>query len=762
MRRGRFRKFRRFRNRGLKAAMEINTSIVKSETLRDLLHVCERHEAEFNQVNRATAVCHLCKLTVRSRTLPPQRAAAVRTALRITAEALARRQQGELRLGVREMANMLYGHALVGNHVLGLARRRRRRLAARGGRDADAYDSESDSEDIALLAAYGNMSDVQLSAMRILEAIGNTPKQELLDSGNPQELANIVWAAAKLELQGPLAEHAVGCVLGVCLEKLPSFTCRDVSNVAWGLATLSSGGPWLCIDVGVVRALGEEVLRGGKLDRAVTQDLSNLLWALATMGVPPRPLALQRIVEAAGRSAAKFKPQELSNTLWALATLGYQSDREVVVHLATSMARSEATLADAAPQAICNTLWATATMGVVLPEEDLRALVDAVLSPKRAPACSTYDICSVAWVAAKLRWWPGNAAMSRMAEIASEMFSQMNAREIATISYCWAALGYNPGRSVTLSLMGAARDLVASPDHLRQWSLGDLASVMWGAVVLGGHDDSFWWAMCRATNRVALQTGTIAVARDPSVVASIDEAVEHAVADSGSFSPTGSAELEEHMDHVNPLCLLADAAGASREMRHYLSVDLLGAARRAWRVSVASEARSVGQTRAEMSQWAVDTLRAAVEEATATSVDDTPPDDDADADGESAGGGTLLPVELWREFVDSMPGRPDRNIIAAAVGREGTPLERKRLAVVWAPETRLWGAAAGEEAQARGGSEQLGGQATVLAMDLETRGWAAVVVGGAGRDAEEELRRAAHALVEGSLWIQRAIVNEDV
>ena len=71
------------------------------------------------------------------------------------------------------------------------------------------------------------------------------------------------------------------------------------------------------------------------VDSFKPQNVANLMWALATLGVEPGAELATAMSRRAVASAGEFKPQEVANLMWALATLGVDPGAE----LATAMSR---------------------------------------------------------------------------------------------------------------------------------------------------------------------------------------------------------------------------------------------------------------------------------------------------------------------------------------------------------------------------------------------------------------------------------------
>jgi hypothetical protein len=91
------------------------------------------------------------------------------------------------------------------------------------------------------------------------------------------------------------------------------------------------------------------------------QDVSNTVWALATMGVTPDEELLRAMQVRATSLAGLFDPQNVANTVWALATMGVMPEAGL---LRAMQGRATATAGLFNPQDVANTVWAHACFGV--------------------------------------------------------------------------------------------------------------------------------------------------------------------------------------------------------------------------------------------------------------------------------------------------------------------------------------------------------------------------------------------------------------
>ena len=146
----------------------------------------------------------------------------------------------------------------------------------------------------------------------------------------------------------------------LCKQHIPIFGARLCANTLHTLAKTRRRPP--CADM--LRALEARALavRGD----FSAQNISNTLWAFATLGFRPSEALLEGLIEQTVAVQGDFKAQEISITLWAFATLGLQPSEEL---MAGTMKQAVVVQGDFNPQEIANTLWAFATLGLQPSEE---------------------------------------------------------------------------------------------------------------------------------------------------------------------------------------------------------------------------------------------------------------------------------------------------------------------------------------------------------------------------------------------------------
>ena len=177
-----------------------------------------------------------------------------------------------------------------------------------------------------------NLSDLALSRMDDLGA---------------REVSNTLHSIAKLSKQGygNSSPELIEALVSHASHQLQDFNPQNLSNAIWALATLNHP------DDDFTSAL--ILAARGKLRDFNPQNLSNAIWAMATLNHHDFDFTSALILAARGK-LRDFNPQALSNTIWALATL-YHPDDDFTSALILA-ARGK--LRDFNPQALSNTIWA--------------------------------------------------------------------------------------------------------------------------------------------------------------------------------------------------------------------------------------------------------------------------------------------------------------------------------------------------------------------------------------------------------------------
>jgi len=173
-----------------------------------------------------------------------------------------------------------------------------------------------------------------------------------------------------------------------------TFNSQNVTNMLWAHATMGrEPGARLMRELeGRVEALcgrGEAAGRGGTLN---TQHVANTLWAYAKMGREPGAGLMRELEGRAEADAGTFVAQDVANTLWAYAKMGRAPGAGL---LRVLEGRAEALAGTFIEQNMSNILWAYATMGRKPRAGVMRGL--AGRAEALAGTFTTQDVANMLW-----------------------------------------------------------------------------------------------------------------------------------------------------------------------------------------------------------------------------------------------------------------------------------------------------------------------------------------------------------------------------
>jgi hypothetical protein len=215
----------------------------------------------------------------------------------------------------------------------------------------------------------------------------------------------MLWAVAtfsKSAAEGSAAANslqaAAGALLHCCqcqeANSLRAWDGQSVSNVLWALATLGQrpSAAWL-------NKLLQHLERHA-VKEMTAQGVSVTLWALAALGVVPQASCTAALLSAAAQhmQSPSFTPQAASNTIWALAVLEQPPSKS---WLAAFWRCSRALLPQMNSQGLVNCLWAVARLDVQPPQE---WVVDAseLLLQQGVQELSSQGLSNVLWAMARI------------------------------------------------------------------------------------------------------------------------------------------------------------------------------------------------------------------------------------------------------------------------------------------------------------------------------------------------------------------------
>ncbi len=280
----------------------------------------------------------------------------------------------------------------------------------------------------------------------------------------PQELANSLWALAKL------GEDLPGSFLRAwsqaATRNISAFNSQELSNSLWAFATLGEKPP-----ASFLSAWTQTATRN--ISAFNSQDLSNSLWAFATLGEKPPASFLSVWTQTATRNISAFDPQNLSNSLWAFATLGEKPPASFLSAWAEAATRNIPTFN---PQDLSNSLWTFATLGEKPPASFLSAWAEA--ATRNIPTFNPQDLSNTLWAFATLGEKPPASFLSAWTEAATRNIPTFNPQDLSNSLWAFATLGEKPPASFLSAWTEAATR------NIPTFNPQDLSNSLWALTQL--------------------------------------------------------------------------------------------------------------------------------------------------------------------------------------------------------------------------------------------------------------------------------------
>lgn len=321
----------------------------------------------------------------------------------------------------------------------------------------------------------------------------------------PQALANCMWALAKLGFT--LNEEGAGALMALLSCHLPPLGPADVTSRQG--ATEKQG------------VTGSDSTAGGRSAYLTSQELSNVLYALARFGYRPEDSVLEQLLACAAQqysstlttlaksssntgnqpglsSSPPVQAQELANTLWALSQLGVQPSEG---WLALFWATTERQLSTFNGKDLAQVVYCLAKMGRTPPpvasasldgpyllyDEHGYSMVGS-LSISSVPEATQAQQAQPQGVAeapshasagppARPRKVP-SWAHKLMVE-ATLTIPRSNGQDLANLAWGLAQLGVQPGQEWSSRLAGALTS------RCEAFSGGHIATALWGLARMG-------------------------------------------------------------------------------------------------------------------------------------------------------------------------------------------------------------------------------------------------------------------------------------
>ena len=201
---------------------------------------------------------------------------------------------------------------------------------------------------------------------------------------------------------------------------------------------------------------------------ALTKSIANISDDGGKNAYEAPPALLDALMLRARDTAASARPQNVANIIWACATLGLRPSPDLVDALSKRITVSAGAYAS---QAVSNILWAFASLRLEPSEELTQVLLQratAVLAES-----SAQGVANTAWALGSLSIQPAPALLHELHARIVATSSQLTAQGVATSLWGHAALGLVPNRAALTALVKACML------HTPRMSPHELAITMW-------------------------------------------------------------------------------------------------------------------------------------------------------------------------------------------------------------------------------------------------------------------------------------------
>uniref|UniRef100_A0A0G4I2H1 Uncharacterized protein n=1 Tax=Chromera velia CCMP2878 TaxID=1169474 RepID=A0A0G4I2H1_9ALVE len=367
---------------------------MRAESEKEIAAICLRRVSSFSLINCSTALSRLAKLGA-SQKKPPE--SVLRRVNQILSESLKKKQKDEKenegdKVQLRQLGSILWACAK-------LKMSSEDRFSAIRSHALFILEGRTD-------ASFGSGGSKQ-----------STPVQ-------PQEISNLLWACARLELKDPPLLRVLD---QAAAEFAAQMTSQGLSNCLWSYGQMQRGG-LSCVTKVEKQNISMETFN--------PQETASSLWASARIAVAlersdegegekdnaedastplPSKSSLKKVANrlidhAVGllrRSANRFSVQQLANVLWAIAKLSEAFRGEIPPEALSLSRTSAAELGSrldsdpkaAAPAELSMAAWACGSLGI--PSLLLRPPMRRVVSLLRGGELGGQGVANLVWGLAK-------------------------------------------------------------------------------------------------------------------------------------------------------------------------------------------------------------------------------------------------------------------------------------------------------------------------------------------------------------------------
>ncbi|KAL3159854.1 hypothetical protein ABBQ38_010255 [Trebouxia sp. C0009 RCD-2024] len=262
----------------------------------------------------------------------------------------------------------------------------------------------------------------------------------ILDTFNPQALANLAWSMAHL---GYKQEAVLDAIVNRLLSDVDSMNQRDVADLLSALAILKHQPVGEAMAAVMHHTI--ELLQDSETPWML-QDLSTICWSLAKLNVGNRKL-LDLIYDRVLIDIPVMSAKDISYQIWGFAALGYPLPPQV---LATYWERLQHVLEEIDPVDLSHVMWAMARFD----SYPAPGLLDAVLAtlPPQIASAEPAAVATTAHACGELRHHPRDAVLAALEDHAQQFSSDYTCADWSALIQSFTRLYAKPHRLYPLLL----------------------------------------------------------------------------------------------------------------------------------------------------------------------------------------------------------------------------------------------------------------------------------------------------------------------
>lgn len=238
---------------------------------------------------------------------------------------------------------------------------------------------------------------------------------------------------------------------------------QDVANMMWAFAHMGVR-PSANFVAAVTRRIVDEIHAECK-----SQEIANILWGFSTMSLKPSSALVDKLSKRAVAVAHDFKAQEISNLLWALAGLCIRPKSS----LRTALTEQAKTIYHTfKAQEISNMLYSFGSQQMKPPTELVNLLVGR--ATQIASTFKAQEIANVLWSFGTLRVSPASELVGALLQRAEGIGRDFTGHGIAITLWSLTTLGLQPGKTLIDVLAARTQHVVATLNDQ------DITLTLWG------------------------------------------------------------------------------------------------------------------------------------------------------------------------------------------------------------------------------------------------------------------------------------------